>query len=132
MSAKRLLVVDDDEDVAELILLAAKRSGFEAKWANGPDEIMAQYQSFSPDVIVLDVLMPDMDGLEVLSYLRENRSGTKIVILSGSEENSRRMTGSFGKALGLQVVANVKKPFVLAELTATLRKIAEGNTTNTA
>jgi len=127
MGTNRLLVVDDDEDIAELVLLAAKRSGFEAQWANGPEQIIDRYQTFEPDVIVLDVLMPDMDGLEVLQFLREHRSKTKIVILSGSEDNSRRMTGSLGQALGLQIVANVKKPFLLNELGTLLSDLAKGD-----
>lgn len=123
MSEFRLLVIEDDKRVADLVCVAADEVGFITKWAVGPSAIMTTYQSFKPDVIVLDVLMPEMDGLEVLQFLREEFSQAKIVILSGSEDNSRRITESMGQALGFQVVGNIPKPFRLVLLKQVLEDV---------
>ena len=67
--------------------------------------------------------MPDMDGLEVLQFLRQQFSGARIVIISGSDSSSRRMTENIGKALGFTIEANILKPFQIPEVRALFERI---------
>jgi len=118
-----LLVVEDDPLIASLICHVAIEAGFNARSATGPKAIVKAYDNMQPDVIVLDVFMPDMDGLEVLQFLREQFSGARIVIISGSDSSSRRMTENLGKALGFTIEANISKPFQIPEVRAILERI---------
>ena len=123
MNNNCLLVIEDDPRIASLICHLAGEAGFNARSATGPDAITQAFEHMQPDVIVLDVFMPDMDGLEVLQFLREQFSRARIVIISGSDSSSRRMTENLGKALGFNIEANISKPFQIPELRAILERI---------
>ena len=116
MSDWRLLVIEDEQKIAELVCRVAKEVGFNTWSASGYDLVENAYDNFQPHVIVLDILMPEMDGMEVLQYLRDQFSNARIVILSGSEGLSHRLTENMGKALGLTMAADIYKPFRVAEL----------------
>jgi DNA-binding response OmpR family regulator len=118
-----LLVVEDDPRIASLVCHVAAEAGFKAYAATGPEAITQAYLSVQPDLIVLDVFMPDMDGLEVLQFLRQQFSNARIVIISGSDSTSRRMTENLGKALGFNIEANISKPFQIAELRTLFERI---------
>jgi len=122
MTAYRLLAVEDNQGIADMICLVAKEAGFVTQSIAGT-AMMAAYESFRPDVIVLDILMPDMDGIEVLQFLKDRGCRARIVILSGSEELSRRIAGTLGAAAGLAIDANIPKPFRVNEMRAVLEKI---------
>lgn len=116
-------MIEDDNKIANLICHVATEMGFTAHAATGPEAIIKAYESLQPEVIIMDLFMPDMDGIEVLQFLRRQFSPARIVIISGSDVSSRRMTESLGKGLGLIIEANISKPFQIAELRATLEKI---------
>ena len=132
MFNRRLLVIEDDVRIANLICHLATKVGFTTHYATGRVAITKAYNNFLPDVIVLDVLMPDMDGIEVLQFLRQKFSAAHIVIMSGSDNSFRKMTESLGKGIGLIIDANISKPFRIAEVRAILEKIKEslGETKN--
>ena len=106
-----------------VICRVATEAGYVTRTAKGPKQVQAAYTSLNPDVVVLDILMPEMDGLEVLQFLRSQYSDACIVILSGSEELSRKITEDLGTALGFTIAANLSKPFRIAELRAVFREI---------
>ena len=120
----RLLVIEDDRHIAELVCRIAKAAGFEVRSADTLDQIKYQHRHFAPDVIVLDVLMPEVDGFDVLNYLHEQDSQAKIVLLSGSA-SYRDMAEKMGTARGLSVVANLAKPFRAPSLRLALEEIRQ-------
>jgi DNA-binding response OmpR family regulator len=115
MSQFRLLSIEDDGKVADLICRVAEEVGFTTRTAFG-DGVEKVCREFEADVIVLDIMMPDMDGIEVLQYLREQCCRAHIIILSGSDGLSRRIVEKMGNSLGFTIVANMTKPFRVAAL----------------
>ena len=131
MNQLRLLSIEDDARVADLICRVAQEVGFVTSSTYGT-EVERTYTDFQPDVIVLDVIMPDMDGIEVLQYLREQYCRSHIIILSGSDGLSRRILDKMGNSLGFTIVANMTKPFRVPALRAlfedTRAKLEQGRT----
>lgn len=74
MVERRLLVIEDDPRIARLVCHAAEAAGFIALTATGPRAIEKVYGNLQPDVIILDLHMPDMDGIEVLQFLHQQFS----------------------------------------------------------
>ena len=122
MADHRLLIIEDDPKIADLVASVAGEMEFETRTASGLGALEA-YDHFKPHCIVLDILMPEMDGLEVLQALKERVSEARIIILSGGENSYRRMAEHLGEAGGLVIAANIAKPFRLNEMRSALEKI---------
>lgn len=122
MTRTRLLVVDDDDSVAKLISRIAEKLDFHTETANGFNSA-AVCESFLPDVIVLDICMPDIDGFEVMHHLAEYNSKVAIVILSAQPASLIHMAEDMGKELGLRIVDTVSKPFTMSGLEDVLRRV---------
>ena len=112
----RLLVVDDDPNLTTLIRTVGLAQGFEVRVVNRAREFKTAYTEFAPDVIVLDLVMPEMDGFEVLDYLRSCLSEAHIILLSGADATWLRMAGELGSLHGLKVAGVLAKPFRVADL----------------
>ncbi|TQS46273.1 response regulator transcription factor [Cryptosporangium phraense] len=126
----RLLIVDDEPNIVELLDTSLSYAGFEVRTATSGRAAVAATSEFTPDLIVLDVMLPDMDGFEVLRLLRG--SGTRIPVLFLTARD-----GTDDKISGLTLGADdyVTKPFslgeVLARVRAVLRRVAEVPTAST-
>lgn len=79
MENVRLLVVDDDPPIADLVATVARYEGWEAVTAHSGEAALARAAGFRPDIVVLDVMLPDLDGFGVLDGLR--RSGTMVPVV---------------------------------------------------
>ena len=113
----RLLLVDDDRALASVLALALAEEGFEVSTASNGLEGLRRFESLKPDFVILDVLMPEMDGLEVCRRIRR-QSNVPIVLLTSRAEEVDRVTG-------LETGADdyVTKPFSTRELCARIRAI---------
>jgi len=118
----RLLVVDDEATVRELLSAALRFAGFRVTSAATAGEAVAAATAEPPDLVLLDVMLPDMDGFEVVRRLREQRSGpgapVPVLFLTARDRQSDKVTG-----LSLGADDYVTKPFDLAELIARIRAI---------
>jgi two-component system, OmpR family, response regulator MprA len=114
----RILVVDDDPAVRESLRRALRLEGYEVDLANDGREALAKVRRRVPDAIVLDVLMPHMDGIQVCRELRADRYGTPILVLTARDGVSDRVAGLDAGADDYLV-----KPFALEELEARLRAL---------
>ena len=113
----RVLVVDDEPNIVDVVSTALSHHGFEVSRALSGGAALAEVQARRPDAIVLDVMLPDIDGFEVARRLGGQRSGIPILFLS-----ARDATGD--KVRGLQAGDDyVTKPFSLEELVARLRNL---------
>lgn len=114
---QRILVVDDDQNIAELISLYLMKEGYEVKKAFDGREALTQYTLFKPNLMVLDIMMPELDGYEVCKEIRKS-SQMPIIMLTAKGE-------TFDKVLGLELGADdyMVKPFDPKELVARVKAV---------
>jgi two-component system response regulator MprA len=118
--SKMVLVIDDDNNITELIRLGLKYEGFQVESSQTGEEGLVAAQRLNPALIILDILLPDLDGLEVCSRLRSNPTTRDIPILMLTSKDDVR-----DRVTGLQQGADdyLVKPFDFDELVARIRAI---------
>lgn len=114
--ARRLLIVDDDLAIAEVIREIATSQGFAVRVVTQPRDFTAACSEFSPDVITLDLLMPELDGIEMLTYLGKHNCRARIILLSGAEGPLLSAAKRIGLAGGLRIDGVLAKPMQIGEL----------------
>src|SRR6185295_12521891 len=110
---KKILVVDDEDDILNFLELVLGEKGFDVVTASGGQEALTKAQLQHPDLVLLDIMMPQMDGWEVLKLLRvdEETSEIPVAMLSARTEARDRVQG-----LQEGAIDYICKPFSLAEL----------------
>ena len=114
----RVLVVDDEQSITDLVGLALRYEGFDVAVAATGREAIAQAAAFSPDLVVLDVMLPDLNGLEVCSRLRVGGRPLPVVFLTARDATEDKIAG-----LTIGGDDYVTKPFALDELVARVRAV---------
>ncbi|MFC5712753.1 response regulator transcription factor [Thalassorhabdus alkalitolerans] len=116
--AQRLLVVDDEESIVTLIKFNLEQAGYKVDTAMDGSEAFSKAQNQEFDLIVLDLMIPEMDGLEVCRQIRQEKINTPILMVTAKDEE-------FDKVLGLELGADdyMTKPFSPRELVARVRAI---------
>jgi CheY-like chemotaxis protein len=115
----RAAIVDDEPEVAQIAARAAQVNGFEPVVMASGRELIALVEQACPDVIVLDVVMPDLEGNEILIALRRAGTMPKIILITGYGEAFLRSPSLLA---GPALVGTLLKPFREAELGALLRR----------
>jgi DNA-binding response OmpR family regulator len=121
--AKRVLIVDDEPNIVTALEFLLEKRGYEVKVATNGEVALAEVETFKPDLVLLDVMMPKVSGYEVCQRMRANPQwqGIKIVMLSAK---GREVEVSKGMSLGADLY--VTKPFSSAELVATIDRLVSG------
>ncbi len=114
----RVLVVDDEQNIAELIAMALRYEGWEVSQAHTGSKAVTAAREFKPDAVVLDMMLPDFDGMEVLRRMRSFDPGVPVVFLTARDSVEDRVAG-----LTAGGDDYVTKPFSLEELVARLRAL---------
>jgi two-component system, OmpR family, response regulator len=114
--AVRVLVVDDERSLTELVTMALKYEGWDARSAATGNEAVQTVRRWRPDVVVLDVMLPDLDGLELMRRVREEVPDVPVLFLTARDSVEDRIAGI--TAGGDDYVT---KPFSLEEVVARLR-----------
>jgi len=114
----RVLVVDDEPNIADVISMALRFEGFEVETAANGQEALAGVRSFQPHLMLLDIMLPDMEGFEVARRLGADRAGLPIVFLTARDTTEDKVRG-----LTMGGDDYVTKPFSLEELVARIRTI---------
>jgi two-component system, OmpR family, response regulator len=114
----RILVVDDEPNIVELISMALGFNGFAVESAADGREAIAKAASFKPHLMILDVMMPDMDGFEVAKRLGAQRAGIPIIFLSARDSTQDKVRGLSGGGDDYMT-----KPFSLQELIARVQTV---------
>ncbi|MFI5929509.1 response regulator transcription factor [Micromonospora sp. NPDC051543] len=120
----RLLVVEDDPNILELLSASLRFAGFDVATATSGSAALNAAKDHRPDLVVLDVMLPDLDGFEVIRMLREGGTRTPVVFLTARDATDDKIRG-----LTLGGDDYVTKPFSLEELTARIRAVLRRTTT---
>jgi two-component system OmpR family response regulator len=118
MPEARLLVVDDEPNIVELLSASLRFAGFEVETAAGGLEAVETARTYRPDLLVLDVMMPGLDGFGVVRRLRQEGVRTPVVFLTAKDATEDKVTG-----LTLGGDDYVTKPFSLEEVVARIRAV---------
>jgi two-component system, OmpR family, response regulator len=116
--AHRILVVDDEPNIVDVISMALRYQGFDVESAGTGAEAIAKVNSFKPHLIVLDIMLPDMEGFDVAERLGAQRSRVPVLFLTARDSTEDKVRG-----LTLGGDDYVTKPFSLEELVARIRSI---------
>jgi two-component system, OmpR family, response regulator RegX3 len=111
-----VLLVEDDPKIASLLTKGLRRQGFLVEWVSTGEESLARLDMGGVDVLLLDLGLPDIDGLEVLREMRQRGMGVPVIVVTGRSDPRDRVI-----ALSLGIRAYVTKPFAWADLLATVR-----------
>jgi two-component system OmpR family response regulator len=116
--AHRILVVDDEPNIVDVVSMALRFQGFAIESAGNGTDAVAAVSAFKPDLIVLDVMLPDMDGFEVARRLGAQQARVPIIFLTARDATEDKVRG-----LSIGGDDYVTKPFSLEELVARVRSI---------
>jgi two-component system, OmpR family, response regulator len=119
----RLLVVEDDPNILELLSASLRFAGFDVSTATSGSAAVNAAKDRRPDLVVLDVMLPDLDGFEVIRLMRESGTRTPVVFLTARDATDDKIRG-----LTLGGDDYVTKPFSLEELTARIRAVLRRTT----
>lgn len=120
MNNSRLLVVDDDAGVRASICSAALRMGFDVEAVSDGAEFKRAYERFSPTVVCVDIIMPNVDGIELIKWLVAQNCAARILVISGNPSYAKaaRVLGEIG---GLTTIVELHKPLLFSQLEAALK-----------
>ncbi|WP_333886632.1 response regulator transcription factor [Clostridium sp.] len=124
-SIGKILIVDDDENICEVIKMYMENAGYEVQVANDGKAAETVFLDYKPDLVLLDIMLPNIDGIDVLKWIRKDYE-TPVIMLTAKGE-------TFDKVLGLELGADdyIVKPFepkeMLARIKAVLRRYSVDN-----
>ncbi|MBA5851968.1 response regulator transcription factor [Clostridium sp. cel8] len=124
-SIGKILIVDDDENICEVIKMYVESAGYEVEIANDGKSAEEVFLQYKPDLVLLDIMLPNIDGIDVLKWIRKDYE-TPVIMLTAKGE-------TFDKVLGLELGADdyIVKPFeakeMLARIKAVLRRYSGDN-----
>ena len=124
MSMGKVLIVDDDQNICELLRLYIEKEGYDTRIANDGKAALEVFDEYNPDLIMLDIMLPELDGWQVCREIRK-KSQCQIIMLTSKSE-------VFDKVLGLELGADdyVVKPFEAKEIVARIKAVLRRSGTN--
>lgn len=108
---QRLLAIDREEKYLEFIRFVAEDLGFEVRTVTDPDAFAALYEGFDPDVMLIDIMMPECDGDEVARWLSGCDTPKKIIFMSGLRADVSQFSRSLADPDGIHAIHSFRKPF---------------------
>ena len=120
----KVLIVDDDPELLESLRLVVELAGFAVITAENGVRGLQAFRNTSPAAVLIDVVMPKLDGIETVRQMRREGPNAKIIVMSGSPRLGQRELSEAARELG--AVAAFEKPFDPAALTALLRELVPG------
>lgn len=118
MSLKKILIVDDDKNICDLLRLYLEKEGFGVILSHNGEEAVMKFHALKPDIVLLDIMLPGLDGWQVCREIRK-KSNVPIIMITAKSE-------TFDKVLGLELGADdyVVKPFDTKEVIARIKAIS--------
>lgn len=118
-----LVIVDDDRVICKLFGSIASKLGFDVSTFLGGAPFLEYVSAHKVDVVILDLIMPEQDGFEVITTLRDLQNPPALLVSSGNQKNLLDGAARFAKDSGLQVLGTIRKPVDVYELQEKLSKI---------
>ena len=122
----RLLLIDDEPALADYMAAAARMTGFEPTIAAEQESFVRAFGDSRPEVVVLDLGMPNTDGVEYLRFLAENEFTGPVLIVSGFDRRVLESAFRLGTELGLKMAGPLEKPVRLDDLESLLISLNPG------
>jgi DNA-binding NtrC family response regulator len=119
-SGHKVFLLDDDELIVSMLARTLKKGGFEVQAETDAEGWMEKIEAFAPDVVLLDIRMPEHDGLEILQQIRENQLATQVVMLTSDDTAETAV-----KAMKIGAADYLTKPFNKEEVKIVLRNVIE-------
>lgn len=116
----KLLIIDDDDKVTGLVQRIAEGAGYKTYVYDRQTALDTILASDTPDIIFLDVFMPNQDAFDVMRRLKKVGSSAKIIVMSGDGDFCK-MAAEYGSVIGLDVATSIEKPFRLREVREALQ-----------
>jgi len=123
MRLPRLLLIDDEPALAAFVAKAADLCGFDPVIADQDQQFRDSFLEKRPQMVVLDLGMPGMDGIQLLRFMADEGFKDPVLIISGFDRRVLESAYRLGEALGLQMVGPLEKPARLEELEEILTKV---------
>ncbi len=120
--SKRLLIVDDEPDFGEFVRQVAQTLGYKVMVTTNGRDFQQGYNDFQPNLILLDMVMPDMDGNEVLLWLLQKGYSAGLIITTGYSPDYAQEAKTLAEFNGLQKVSTLTKPVRSIELRSALTR----------
>ena len=121
----RLLIVDDEIEFAKYVATVASGLGFDVESVSHAKSFQEAYNRTEPDVVLLDMVMPDMDGIELVTWLSERSSTVHLLIATGYNPKYAEMAEVLGAQSSFGSITKLQKPLRAAELRKVLRAILD-------
>lgn len=120
----KILIVDDEEDIVEILNYNLQQSGYETAYAYNGEDALKKAQLFHPHLIILDVMMPVMDGMQVLAAIRRDNSlsGTRVLFLTALNTENAEISG-LNLGADDYLTKPVKPQLLLSRVRALLRRV---------
>ncbi|HKK15928.1 MAG TPA: EAL domain-containing response regulator [Gammaproteobacteria bacterium] len=122
MSKERFLVIDDEADVAEFIGNAGRVKNFEVRVTTDGQQFKTLLRSFNPSIISLDLMMPELDGIEILRFLADEKSNAALLLVSGMDVRTLHTAERLAKSLNLNILGSMQKPIMLDDFDTIIEK----------
>ncbi len=123
---KKILVVDDEESITDIIKIMLSAKGYEVIIANNGKQGLDLYREKKPDLVITDIIMPDMEGIEFLKILKKENKNLPVIVMSGHPTGKQFL--NISRFLGAH--SYLQKPFSSSELITLIDNI-ENNTNQT-
>jgi DNA-binding NtrC family response regulator len=123
----RLLAVDDSADSADLVARVAAKCGYETQATSDPASVRTLVQNWKPEILTLDLCMPETDGIDLLSVLEDAGFKGRLIIISGQDSWFRKAARRLAETHGLAVIEDLRKPVDIAALRQLLNRLQQAS-----
>jgi DNA-binding response OmpR family regulator len=120
-AAQKVLVIDDEESFGKFVGQAVRALGWEVEVTTRARQFMAAVPRFRPDVIVMDMVMPETEGIELIRWLTQEQYRARVIVVTGFNPDYAKMAALMARAEGVLEVTTLVKPVRLAQLQDALR-----------
>lgn len=119
---KTLLVVDDEPTFGKLVFEVAEKHGLKATIATSGEDFQTVYIKDEPEIVVVDIVMPELDGFELIHWLAEQTHKCPVIFMTGNQPEYVRQAATLAKTAGLTVAGTLHKPLKADHLTDAIER----------